>query len=74
VVRTDVEGPLQEAIERLEGDVSDREIDTILNLLEGQESLEGVFSRRLKRREDVAEIADRHGFKLNDSKAVHYED
>lgn len=74
VVRADVDGPLQEAIERLEGDVSDREIDRILNLLEGTDALSGAFRRRMKRWEDVADMADHHGFKLNDAKAVHYDE
>lgn len=74
LVGADVDGPLQEAITRLSGDVGDHEIDTILNLLEGEESLAGVFRRRLKRREDVVELADRHDFKLNNAKAVFYSD
>jgi len=74
VVRADVDGPLQEAIERLEGDVSDREIDSLLNLLEGTDALTGAFRRRMKRRADVADVADRHGFKLNHAKAVHYDE
>jgi hypothetical protein len=74
VVRAAIDGPLQKAIDQLEGDVSDREIDKILNLLEGQESLSGVFRRRMKRWGDVADIADRNGFSLNNAKAVHYDE
>ncbi|MDL0140341.1 hypothetical protein PNP85_12590 [Halobacterium salinarum] len=73
VIRADVDGPLQEAIERLEGDVSDREIDTILNLLESDETLSDVFRRRMKRWEAVAKIAERNDFKLNHAKAIFYE-
>jgi len=74
VARADVDGPLSEATERLQTTESDREIDTILNLLEGQESLEGVFARRMKRWDGVEELADRYGFKLSDAKAVFYDE
>jgi hypothetical protein len=74
VVRADVDGPLSEATERLQTAESDREIDTILNVLEGTDALEGVFARRMKRWDDVEELADCNGFKLNHAKAVHYSD
>ncbi|MDL0126154.1 hypothetical protein PNQ92_12135 [Halobacterium salinarum] len=53
--------------------MSDREIDTILNLLESDETLSGVFRRRMKRWEAVAEIAEDNDFKLNHAKEIFYE-
>lgn len=72
LVRAEVDGPLQNAIERLECGVGDDEIDTALNLLESEASLSDLFRRRLKRNESVAVIADRNNFKLNDAKAIFY--
>lgn len=86
VARMNVDGPLSQAIERLQGDVTAREIDTILNLLEdtdGHERVHAALDSRLKRSEAAAEMAtvtrvDDDGaeieisFKLNDAKAIYY--
>lgn len=74
VARLNLDGPMAQATAALEGDPADGRVVRTLNVLEGfdDEALQGILSKRLKRREDVAELAE--GFKLSDAQAVYFGD